>query len=69
MARTVHKKRKWRPWPGAVLSAAQLAVTYSHLRRVLSGERQSRSLLARYAALKPDQAKAAKPTAATKMKA
>jgi hypothetical protein len=60
MARTVHKKRKWRPWPGAVAAAAQLGVTYSHLRRVLSGERRSRSLVARYAALKADQAEAAK---------
>lgn len=60
MASLVHKKRKWRPWPGAMAAAKDLAVTYSHLRRVLCGERQSKKLLGRYAALKADQAKAAK---------
>jgi hypothetical protein len=52
MASLVHKKRKWRPWPGAVAAALELGVTYSHLRRVLAGQRQSRSLLERYRVLK-----------------
>ena len=48
MARQTTKKRKYRPRPGAVAAAARLGVTYSHLRRVLSGERHSHSLLVRY---------------------
>jgi hypothetical protein len=60
MARLLHEKRKYQPWPGAFAAASELAVTYSHLRRVLAGERKSRSLLARYRALTAGKPKAAK---------
>jgi hypothetical protein len=43
-----------------VVAALRLDVTYSHLRRVLDGERRSRSLLERYRALKANRATAAK---------
>jgi hypothetical protein len=38
-------------------AALQLGVTYSHLRRVLAGQRHSKSLLARYRTLKAGKAK------------
>ena len=60
MACLVHKKRKWRPWPGAMAAAKDLGVTYSHLRRVLAGERQSQTILRQLRALKAEQAKVAK---------
>jgi thiamine monophosphate synthase len=53
------KRRKYRPRPGAVAAALQLGVTYSHLRRVLARERQSRSLLERCRALVANHANAA----------
>jgi hypothetical protein len=57
MARALQqKKRKYQSWPGAVAAAAELCVTYSHLRRILAGERQSRSLLSRYRSLSAEQA-------------
>jgi hypothetical protein len=51
---------------GIVRAAAALYVTRQHLRLVIRGSRASKSLLARYRALKADQAKSAK--AATKRK-
>lgn len=57
MACQKNKRRTYRPRPGAVAAALQLRVTYSHLRRVLAGERQSRSLLERYKAITADQPK------------
>jgi hypothetical protein len=53
MACQTTRERKYQPWPGAVAAARDLRVTYSHLRRVLSGKRVSRSQMARYAALTP----------------
>jgi hypothetical protein len=37
--------------PGIVAAAKSLGVTYSHLRRVVAGERPGRNLLARYKTL------------------
>jgi hypothetical protein len=60
MACHTNKKRRYRTRPGAVVAALELGVTYSHLRRVLAGERQSRSLMARYrTVVNRDLAKAA----------
>jgi hypothetical protein len=66
MASHTTKKRKYRPRPGAVAAALQLGVTYSHLRRILAGQRASKSLLAKYLALKADQARTAKRNNGTK---
>ena len=52
MACQTNRKRKYQQRPGAVAVAANLGVTYSHWRRVLAGERRSRSLVARYESLK-----------------
>jgi hypothetical protein len=60
MACQMTNKRKYRPRPGAVAAALQLDVTYSHLRRVLAGQRPSKSLMGRYAALMAERGKAAK---------
>ena len=47
-------------FPGIVGDAATLGVEKSHLYRVLTGARESRSLLARYKALKKEQKAAAR---------
>jgi len=44
-------KRKYVRNDGLVAVAKKLGCTMSHLRRVVIGERESRSLMARYAAL------------------
>jgi len=49
------RKRKSVLRPGWFSAARELGCTYSHLRRVLLGERESKSLLARYNALKREQ--------------
>lgn len=54
MARQV-KLRKLIKRPGLMAAAGALGVTYSHLRRCLTGERQSRSLTRRYNDLKRSQ--------------
>jgi hypothetical protein len=54
MACHTTKKRRYRTRPGAVKAALELGVTYSHLRRVLAGERPSKRLLARYKSLKAE---------------
>jgi hypothetical protein len=59
MARHTTKERKYRPRPGAVAAPLRLGVTYSHLRRVLAGERESRSLVERYLALRDGQSEEA----------
>jgi len=45
-------RRKLVRRPGLIEAAAALGVTFSHLRRVVIGERQSISLLKRYRALR-----------------
>jgi hypothetical protein len=50
------RKRKLVFRPGLMEASHQLGVTYSHLRRVIIGERQGKSLLRRYAALNKAQA-------------
>jgi hypothetical protein len=62
MACQTTKKRKYRPRPGAVAAALQLGVTYSHLRRVVAGERQSKKILRQLRALKTGRAKTTKGT-------
>jgi hypothetical protein len=52
MASQTNRKRKYQQRPGAVAVAANLGVTYSHWRRVLAGERRSRSLVAKFESLK-----------------
>jgi hypothetical protein len=52
MACQTNRKRKYQQRPGAVAVAANLGVTYSHWRRVLAGERRSRSLVAKFESLK-----------------
>jgi hypothetical protein len=49
------KKRIWIERPGMMAAAETLGCDYSHLRRCISGERQSRSLLRRYRQLKRAQ--------------
>ncbi len=46
-------KRKLVKRPGLFQAAELLGTNYSHLRRVVIGQRESKSLLARYRALKP----------------
>ncbi len=48
-------KRKLISRPGLLEAAAALDTNYSHLRRVVIGERKSRSLLARYRAWRKQQ--------------
>lgn len=46
------QKRIYRKRKGLADAALQLGATYSHLRRVLTGERQGKALLAAYKKLK-----------------
>ena len=64
MARHANR-RKTRRLPGMKAAAKDLGCDYSHLRRVVLGLRESRSLMRRYTALKADQAKAASATDTT----
>lgn len=52
MARQLAKKRSCRRLPGVMAAARELGCDYSHLRRVVLGLRESRSLMKRYATLK-----------------
>lgn len=54
MARHTAKRRQT-PRPGLLAAAEALETNYSHLRRVVIGERKSRSLLKRYRQWKSDQ--------------
>ena len=59
MNETRRKKLARRPRiKGLCAQARRLSVCREHLQKVLSGQRQSRSLMARVQALKADQAKA-----------
>lgn len=53
MARQIATRRQYLHRPGVNAAAEMLGCTYSHLRRVLAGERQSKSLLNRYNSLDP----------------
>jgi len=58
MANMARKKANRKPYQrrtGMQVAAIQLGVSYGHLRRCVIGERQSRSLLSRYRALKSTQ--------------
>lgn len=48
-------KRKMTPRPGWIQAARALGVTYSHLRRVLLGEREGKSLAERFLAWQRQQ--------------
>ena len=48
MACLKSKRKRYRPRKGLVQAAAALDVTYGHLRRVITGERPSGNLMARY---------------------
>ncbi len=52
-------KRGPTKYPGIIRDATELGVTRVHLWRVLTGERDSRLLMARYSALKARQLKKA----------
>ena len=56
-------KKKRQRFAGISADSRALKVNRSHLWRVLSGQRQSRSLMLRYDALKTRQASAARPDA------
>jgi hypothetical protein len=51
MARHVTRKQKIRRLPGVKAAARELGCDYSHLRRVVLGLRESRSLMRCYRAL------------------
>jgi hypothetical protein len=55
MARQKAKRKRYQRRAGLIAAAETLGVTYSHLRRCISGERKSRSLLSRYRELKSTQ--------------
>jgi hypothetical protein len=59
-------KRKLVERPGLLAAAAALGCNYSHLRRVVIGDRQSESLLARYHEFKKQPVNAAKKIAPSK---
>ena len=60
MARKI-AKRGYIRLPGLMAAAKDLRCTYSHLRRVIRGERSSRSLMARYRVLDVQESESAAP--------
>lgn len=58
-------KRKLIPRPGWIAAARDLSVTYSHLRRVLTGERAGKSLRTKFRAWQRQQRTAPNPESQT----
>lgn len=53
--KTTNLKRRNKRWPGLKSAAETLGVSYGHLRLCASGQRESKSLLSRFHALKSRQ--------------